>query len=143
MPAVTDETQLNSSVNGKAKAQDDGPPPQLLLLASPTGVLATLRPLSEAAYRRLSSLATQLGTTLQHPAGLNPKAYRMPSPHCPAPGVDAGLGRNIVDGAMIERFMELGTGRRGEIAGRAGYNGSEEVRGELETVLGWAGLGYL
>ena len=37
------------------------------------------------------------------------------------PGVDAGIGRNIVDGKVLERFMELGTGKRQEIAGRAGY----------------------
>lgn len=37
------------------------------------------------------------------------------------PGVDAGIGRNIVDGKILERFMELGTGKRQEIAGRAGY----------------------
>ena len=37
------------------------------------------------------------------------------------PGVDAGIGRTIVDGKVLERFMELGTGKRQEIAGRAGY----------------------
>ncbi|KAK4218291.1 protein cft1 [Rhypophila decipiens] len=125
------------------RANNHEPAPQLLLFASPTGVLSTLRPLSESSYRRLSSLASQLATTLPHAAGLNPKGYRMPAAHCPLPGVDAGLGRNIVDGSMLQRFTELGTGRRGEIAGRAGYNGADEVRGELETILGWAGLRYL
>lgn len=37
------------------------------------------------------------------------------------PGVDAGIGRNIVDGKILERFLELGTGKRQEMAGRAGY----------------------
>ncbi|KAK0617867.1 CPSF A subunit region-domain-containing protein [Bombardia bombarda] len=116
--------------------------PQVLLLASPTGVIAALRPLSESAYRRLSSLATQLTTSLLHPAGLNPKGYRMPSMSCPPAGVDAGIGRNIVDGSMLERFTELGTGRRGEVTGRAGYNSADEIRTELEGVLKWAGLDY-
>ncbi len=66
----------------------------------------------------------------------------MPSASCTPPGVDAGVGRNIVDGTILERFRELGAGRRGEIAGRAGYAGAAEVRGELEGLLGWAGLGY-
>jgi len=120
----------------------DSPPPQVLLLASPTGVLATLRPVTEAAYRRLSSLAGQLTTSLPHPAGLNPKGYRVPSPSCPPSGVDAGVGRTIIDGAILERFTELGTGRRGEIAGRAGYGGAGEVRTELEGVIRWSGFGY-
>lgn len=81
-------------------------------------------------------------TTLPNAAGLNPRAYRLPLASGPLPGVDASVGRNIVDGAILQRFMELGTGRRGEMAGRAGYGGAGEVRGELEGVLGWAGMGY-
>jgi cleavage and polyadenylation specificity factor subunit 1 len=66
----------------------------------------------------------------------------MPSADCPPAGVEAGIGRNIVDGAVLERFTELGMARRVELAGRAGYAGIGEVRSELEGVLGWAGLGY-
>ncbi|KAK3393663.1 CPSF A subunit region-domain-containing protein [Podospora didyma] len=116
--------------------------PHVLLMASPTGVISALRPLSEAAFRRLSSLAAQLTTSLPHAAGLNPKAYRMPSASCMPSGVDAGIGRSIIDGVMLQRYTELGTGRRGEMAGRAGYNRPDEIRSELEGVLGWAGLGY-
>ncbi|KAK5663548.1 hypothetical protein OQA88_3979 [Cercophora sp. LCS_1] len=136
-------TQPTSSI--EARAANSSEPPQqahALLMASPTGVLAALRPLSEAAYRRLSSLAAQLTTSLPHPAGLNPKGHRLPSVSCPPSGVDAGVGRNIVDGVVLQRFIELGTGRRGEIAGRAGYGSAAEVRAELEGVLGWAGMGY-
>ncbi|KAK4672382.1 mRNA cleavage and polyadenylation factor subunit [Podospora pseudopauciseta] len=116
--------------------------PHILLLASPTGVLAALRPLSEAAYRRLSSLAAQLTNSLTHAAGLNPKGYRMPSATCPPAGVDAGIGRHIVDGTILARFSELGRAKRGEVAGRAGYTGPDEIRGELDGVLRWAGLDY-
>ncbi|KAK4157753.1 protein cft1 [Chaetomidium leptoderma] len=116
--------------------------PHVLLLASPTGALAALRPLPESAYRRLSSLAAQLVNALPHAAGLNPRGYRMPNPDClAAAGVDGGVGRNVVDGAVLARFAELGMARRVELAGRAGY-GVGEVRAELEGVLGWAGLGY-
>lgn len=66
----------------------------------------------------------------------------MASASCPPSGVDAGIGRSIVDGAILERFMELGTGRRGEMAGRAGYSSPGEVRAELEALLGWAGMSY-
>ncbi|KAK3336811.1 CPSF A subunit region-domain-containing protein [Cercophora scortea] len=123
-PSTTPQQNGNSSND---KPDQTPRAPQVLLLASPTGVLAALRPLSESAYRRLSSLATQLTTSLPHAAGLNPKGYRMPSASCPTSGVDAGVGRSIVDGVVLERFVELGTGRRGEMAGRAGYAGPEEV----------------
>lgn len=59
-----------------------------------------------------------------------------------AAGVEAGIGRSIVDGAVLARFGELGMAKRVELAGRAGYAGIGEVRAELEGVLGWAGLGY-
>ena len=141
LPVASATTPTDSTRTGGADgaASDQN---HILLLASPTGVLATLRPLSEAAYRRLSSLAGQLTTSLPHAAGLNPKAHRMPAASCPPSGVDAGIGRSIVDGAVLERFTELGTGRRVEMAGRAGYGGAAEVRAELEALLGWAGLAY-
>jgi cleavage and polyadenylation specificity factor subunit 1 len=66
----------------------------------------------------------------------------MPLVSCPPSGVDAGVGRSIVDGTILERFTELGTGRRGEMAGRAGYGSAGEVRSELEGVIGWGSFGY-
>jgi cleavage and polyadenylation specificity factor subunit 1 len=69
----------------------------------------------------------------------------MPGAECLPAGVEAGIGRSIVDGAVLARFMELGMDTRGELAGRAGYGGGRgvgEVRGELEGVVGWGGLGY-
>lgn len=90
---------------------------------------------------------SQLITTLPHHAGLNPKAYRMPPSATQttaqmAPGIESGVGANIVDAAVLARWNELASGRRGEIAGRVGFAGPEEVRGELEGVLGWSGLSY-
>jgi len=76
------------------------------------------------------------------PAGLNPRAYRAPASSAPAPGVDAGMGRSIVDGAVLARWAELGAGRRAEVAGKVGFDGADEVRGELRRVLGWGGLAY-
>jgi cleavage and polyadenylation specificity factor subunit 1 len=122
-------------------------PSQILLLASHTGMLAALTPLAEQEYRRLSSLASQLSTNLPHFGGLNPKAYRAPVTTGAIgrrpPAVDAGVGRSIVDGAMLSRWNELGAGRRAEIAGRVGFAGVEEVRATLEGLMGANGLGYL
>lgn len=137
------ETNGEAAANGTAATMK----PQIILMASPTGALASLVALSENSYRRLSSLTSQLINTLPQPGGLNPKAYRMPASSMQttaeqAPGVDAGVGRSIVDGAMLARWTELASGRRGEIAGRVGYAGAEEVRAELEGVLGWDGMAY-
>ncbi len=48
--------------------------------------------------------------------------------------------RSVVDGGVLMRWMELGSQRRAEIAGRIGV-GVEEVREELVGLMG--GLGYL
>ncbi|SPO02260.1 related to pre-mRNA 3`-end processing factor CF II [Cephalotrichum gorgonifer] len=126
----------------------DGPPEQaesqnhVLLLGSESGMLATVVPLPEASYRRLLSLVAQLVTALPTACGTNPKAYRTPHPYAAAVGVDGSSGRAMVDGAVLARWGELGTGRRGEMVGRTGYGGAEQVRGELDSLLGWKGIGY-
>lgn len=149
VPLPTSRGQENGThlTNGDYKSQPGTLPPQTLLFASPTGSLATLNALSEASYRRLSSLTSQLINTLPHVAGLNPKAHRMPASATQttakmAPGIDSGVGTSIVDGAILARWNELASGKRGEIAGRAGCSGAEEVRTELEGLLGWGALSY-
>ncbi|KAK8121952.1 hypothetical protein PG984_010622 [Apiospora sp. TS-2023a] len=120
---------------------------QVLFLASSTGLLSALVPLSEQEYRRLSSLSSQLVNSLTNHAGLNPKAYRTPistgavGRHPPA--VDAGVGRSVVDGALLARWNELGADRKAEVAGRVGFVDVDEVRATLEGVLGAGGLTYL
>jgi cleavage and polyadenylation specificity factor subunit 1 len=49
-------------------------------------------------------------------------------------------GRAVVDGTILGRWMELGSQRRAEVAGRVGV-GVEEVRDDLASLIG--GLGYL
>lgn len=57
-------------------------------------------------------------------------------------GVEAAGGRAIVDGAVLARWAELSAAKRAEIAGKGGYDGVEELREELEGVLGWSGMSY-
>jgi len=118
--------------------QPDSPsnPPQALLLTLSTGAIGLLTPLSEAQYRRLSTLANHLSNTLYHAAGMNPKAYRIAAN---APEAIIG-GRPIVDGNVLWRWMELGAQRRAEVAGRVGVD-QETVRDDLEEIGG--ALGYL
>ena len=49
-------------------------------------------------------------------------------------------GRNVVDGGLLLRWMELGSQRRAEVASRVGV-GVDEVRDDLLALMG--GLGYL
>lgn len=105
-----------------------------LLMATQEGALALITPLSEQAYRRLSTLQNQLINTLEHSCGLNPRAYR-------AVETDGIGGRGMIDGQILLRWFDLGSQRKAEIAGRVGA-AVWELRGDLEAI-GGSGLGYL
>lgn len=107
-----------------------------ILITTTTGAICLLSPLSESQYRRLGTLANHLSNALSHACGLNPKAYRISSQ---APEAVIG-GRPVVDGELLFRWMDLGAGRRAEIAGRCGVD-PETIRDDLEGLQG--GLGYL
>ncbi|KAL6702041.1 CPSF A subunit region domain-containing protein [Trichoderma pleuroticola] len=121
--------------------------PHLLLLASPSGSLASLTPLPESAYRRLLSVTNQLLPALVPHGGLHARAHRTPEGGggmSRIVGVEtAASGRAIVDGAVLARWNELGAAKRAEVATRGGYDGIMEMREDLEAVLGWSGLAYI
>lgn len=118
----------------------DLPPPTTttsdhqLLLTSQTGSIALITPMTEESYRRLSALQSQLTNTLEHPCGLNPRAYRSVES-------DASSGRGMLDGDLLRRWLDLGRQRRLEIAGRVGAS-EWDVRADLEMICG-AGLGFV
>lgn len=111
-------------------------PEHEILITSNTGSISVLSPLSESQYRRLSTLSNHLANTLYHACGLNPRAYRVDRD---APEGMVG-GRTVVDGAILLRWMELGSQRRAEVAARVGVD-VDEVRDDLSALMG--GLGYL
>lgn len=126
---------------------DPSAPPHTLLLTSPTGHLSCVTTLSEPAHRRLLSLSTQMLGALPAPAGLNNKAYRLPSQNTArdgAVGVDAAAGRSatVVDAACLARWGDLPTAKRAELAARCGYDDVADVRVELASIVGWSGLAY-
>ncbi|KAM0329407.1 hypothetical protein ACHAQA_004714 [Verticillium albo-atrum] len=123
---------------------DSGNRTQTLLLASASGAIASLNPITEHAYRRLTSLTTSLANALPHAAGMNPKGHRLPPQDGAArpPAVDVSAGRTVVDGALLARWNELGARQRAEAAGKGGFASAADVRGELEDVLGWRGVDY-
>jgi cleavage and polyadenylation specificity factor subunit 1 len=105
-----------------------------VLITTQTGSVALVTPVSEESYRRLSALQSQLINTLEHPCGLNPRAYR-------AVESDGIGGRGMIDGKLLGRWLDLGQQRKMEIASRVGAD-EWEIRADLETI-GGAGLGYL
>ncbi|KAL2063510.1 hypothetical protein VTL71DRAFT_5315 [Oculimacula yallundae] len=137
LPSTKAPTVLPEDASEDAAA-DSTIPTHSLLLTSSTGSLSLLSPLTEPQYRRLSTLSSHLLNTLYHPAGLNPRAYRVDRD---APEGMVG-SRTVVDGTVLNRWMELGSQRRAEVAGRLGEEvGVEGVREDLVALGG--GLGYL
>ncbi|PGH18500.1 hypothetical protein AJ80_04470 [Polytolypa hystricis UAMH7299] len=105
-----------------------------VLTTSDSGSIATITPVPEESYRRLSSLQSHLMTTIEHACGLNPRAYR-------AVESDGVGGRGMLDGDLLKRWLQLSTPKRAEIANRVGAD-MWEIRKDLEAV-GGNGLGYL
>lgn len=119
-----------------------------VLLASSTGSLSSIVPLTEPAYRRLVALQTYLTSFLDHPCGLNPRAHRAPVGQASVYGVGAaesggqlgggggfGLGgtqRGVVDGTLIARWRELNAVRRAEMWGRVG----EDAKADVDALIG-------
>ncbi|KAL3422159.1 cpsf a subunit region [Phlyctema vagabunda] len=136
LPRTTAATTLPATPEAIDTAAEATIPEHEVLMTSHTGVISLLSPLSESQYRRLSTLASHLTNTLYHACGLNPRAYRTAKDTS-----ESMVGaRAIVDGKMLVRWMELGSQRRGEIAGRVGA-GVDEVREDLLALTG--GLRYL
>jgi cleavage and polyadenylation specificity factor subunit 1 len=136
LPRTKAATMLPPSPDAMEIAADATIPEHEILITSSTGSISLLSPLSEAQYRRLSTLTSHLTNTLYHPCGLNPRAYRIDRD---APEGTAG-SRTVVDGTILMRWMELGSQRRADVAGRVGVD-VDEVRDELVALMG--GLGYL
>ncbi|CAG8367489.1 unnamed protein product [Penicillium salamii] len=105
-----------------------------VLVASQNGSLALVTSVAEESYRRLSALQSQLVNTVDHPAGLNARAFR-------AVESDGAAGRGMVDGNLLRLWLNMGKQRQTEIAGRVGAT-EWEIKGDLESI-GGDGFGYL
>ncbi|KAL5615017.1 hypothetical protein BROUX41_005082 [Berkeleyomyces rouxiae] len=115
--------------------------PHILLMASASGMLSSFEALSESSYRRMLSLSVQIINNLPQWAAANPRAFRMSTSQTMV-GIESTTGRSIVDGAVLARWNELSSARRAELAVKVGFAGPEQVREELEGLLGWSGLVY-
>jgi cleavage and polyadenylation specificity factor subunit 1 len=136
LPRTKAATMVPATLDAIDEAANATIPDHEIIMTDNTGSISLLSPLSEAQYRRLSTLASHLANTLYHPCGLNPRAHRLAKD---APEGMVGA-RTIVDGGMLMRWMELGSQRRAEVAGRVGVD-VDEIREDLTALMG--GLGYI
>ena len=104
------------------------------LMTTQNGSLGLITCIPEESYRRLSALQSQLTNTLEHPCGLNPRAFR-------AVESDGTAGRGILDGNLLFKWIGMSKQRKAEIAGRVGAH-EWEIKADLEVISG-DGLGYL
>ena len=88
-----------------------------ILYGTNQGSIGNVCPVDEKVYRRLEMLENKLTTSLEHRAGLNPKAFRMAQ----APSMKKmKVKRNILDGGMLVKFLSLGALKQRELARRIG-----------------------
>ncbi|RAL07489.1 cleavage/polyadenylation factor CFT1 [Aspergillus homomorphus CBS 101889] len=104
------------------------------LVTSQNGSIGLITCITEEVYRRLSALQSQLTNTLEHPCGLNPRAFR-------AVESDGTAGRGMLDGNLLFQWLGLSKQRKTEIASRVGAN-EWEIKADLQSI-GGDGLGYL
>ncbi|RAK91343.1 cleavage and polyadenylation specificity factor subunit A [Aspergillus costaricaensis CBS 115574] len=105
-----------------------------VLMTTQNGSLGLITCMPEESYRRLSALQSQLTNTLEHPCGLNPRAFR-------AVESDGTAGRGMLDGNLLFKWIDMSKQRKTEIAGRVGAR-EWEIKADLEAISG-DGLGYL
>ncbi|KAF2719951.1 hypothetical protein K431DRAFT_313741 [Polychaeton citri CBS 116435] len=132
-PFTVQEQMVNGDDEDSQQQQQDTLLSHLLITTA-SGSVSLITPLDEDTYRRLTALQTHLTSVLEHPAGLNPRAYR-------AVNSEEFGARGVVDGGIIMRFGELGTTRKNDVLGRAGMD-AWNFRNDCE-IIGGGGLGYL
>lgn len=115
---------------GDEEGEEYEPTRFMSLTGTLDGSIGMITPVSERSYKRLQLLSNQLNNGLQHPAGLNPRAFRlikMPT-HADvarlggvgssgtAAGLTANAAKGVLDGDLIWKFAHsLSVGRQREI----------------------------
>lgn len=144
LPRTPTSSEALVAASASTSSPDDNtqldPPPSpfqnthQILITTREGALTLITPLSEQAYRRLSTLQTTLTTQLDQPCGLNPRAHRQIE-------TDGVGGRAMIDGMVVRRWLEQSSQHKYQLADRVGGT-VWDVRSDLEGVVG-GGLGYL
>lgn len=97
-----------------------------VLIVTKEGAIATIVPVNEASYRRLSTMQTVLLTQLDQPCGLNPRAHR-------AIETDGVGGRATIDGQVVKRWLDQSSQHKLGLADRAGAT-VWDIKADLDAV---------
>ncbi|KAI6653121.1 hypothetical protein LOD99_3957 [Oopsacas minuta] len=92
------------------------------------GSIGLIVPLSEKTFRRLQTLQSRLVQCIQHPAGLNPKSYRLA--HM-LNRLQSSPQKNIIDGDLLWKYTYLGIKEKNELAkqiGTSSFQIMEDIR---------------
>lgn len=123
----------NRSDDGEAGSVENGysDPPQenaqqQILVTSQEGSISLITPLAEQSYRRLLALQNILAANLEHPCGLNPRAYR-------AVETDGIGGAAMIDGSLVRRWLDQDSFHQRSMADKVGSN-AWELRGDLNAI---------
>jgi cleavage and polyadenylation specificity factor subunit 1 len=101
---------------------------QQILLTSQEGSIGLITPLPEQTYRRLLALQNILTANLEHPCGLNPRAYR-------AVETDGIGGAAIIDGSLVKRWLDADTFHQSSMADKVGST-VWEIKEDLNEITG-------
>lgn len=109
-------------------ADDSSETAQQILVTSQEGSISLITPLPEQSYRRLSALQNILTANLEHPCGLNPRAYR-------AVETDGIGGAAMVDGNLVQRWLDQDSFHQSSLADKVGST-TWELREDLNEISG-------
>ncbi len=98
LPGSSEDSELSLAANGCSNDSSGGGHRQILL-TSQEGSISLITPLPEQSYRRLYALQNLLTANLEHPCGLNPRAYR-------AVETDGIGGAAMVDGNLVQKWLD-------------------------------------
>lgn len=105
-----------------------------ILVTTRSGSLGLITALDEQSFRRLTALQTYLYNNVDHPCGLNPRAYR-------AAESSSFNARGVVDGTACARgWADLSSRGKAEACGKVGSE-AWTIRGDVEKIMG--GVAFL
>lgn len=89
-----------------------------------------ITPIPEKTSKRLALLTTQIVNGIQHPAGLNPRAYRLLQSK---DRLNANPVKSILDGDLLFEFVALAANRQKEMTKQIG-TGVDRVMDDLAAI---------
>lgn len=107
----------------------------IIILANEYGGLSTLVPSKAARFKRLQLVQGQLTRSVQHVAGLNPKAFRAVF----NPLVPRAPSKTILDGQLLATYINLPISRQRELVDPIGTT-RETVLNDLVELSGLGGF---